>query len=258
MPRFSANISMLFKEVEFPERFDAAAYAGFKAVEIQFPYGWSQRQLGEIAQHAGVEVVLINIPAGDPEKGDRGLACLPSRVLEFREGIAKAIEYSKALGCKQMNCLAGVSPPNTDDAVLRGTYVANLRYAAGELARVGMTLLIEPINTQTVPGFYLNKSAQALAIIDEAGAANLKLQYDLFHMRIMGDDLARILTANLARIGHMQVADVPGRHEPGTGEIDFPPLFDLIDRLGYKGWIGAEYVPAGKTEDGLAWARKYL
>jgi len=258
MPRFSANISMLFKEVEFPERFDAAAYAGFKAVEIQFPYCWSQRQLGEIAQHAGVEVVLINIPAGDPEKGDRGLACLPSRVLEFREGIAKAIEYSKALGCKQMNCLAGVSPPNTDDAVLRGTYVANLRYAAGELARVGMTLLIEPINTQTVPGFYLNKSAQALAIIDEAGAANLKLQYDLFHMRIMGDDLARILTANLARIGHMQVADVPGRHEPGTGEIDFPPLFDLIDRLGYKGWIGAEYVPAGKTEDGLAWARKYL
>ena len=202
--------------------------------------------------------MLINIPAGDPEKGDRGLACLPSRVLEFREGIAKAIEYSKALGCKQMNCLAGVSPPNTDDAVLRGTYVANLRYAAGELARVGMTLLIEPINTQTVPGFYLNKSAQALAIIDEAGAANLKLQYDLFHMRIMGDDLARILTANLARIGHMQVADVPGRHEPGTGEIDFPPLFDLIDRLGYKGWVGAEYVPAGKTEDGLAWTRKYL
>jgi hydroxypyruvate isomerase len=258
MLRFSANISMLFKDVEFPERFDAAAQAGFKAVEIQFPYGWSKSQLGEIAQHARVEVVLINIPAGDAEKGDRGIACLPSRVDEFRQGVAKAIEYAGALGCKQMNCLAGVAPPDVDGAKLRETYLSNLRYAAGELARAGMTLLIEPINTQTIPGFYLNKSAQALAIIDEAGAANLKLQYDLFHMYIMGDDLAGTLEANLARIGHMQVADVPGRHEPGTGEIDFPPLFDLIDRLGYKGWIGAEYVPTGKTEDGLAWVRKYL
>jgi hydroxypyruvate isomerase len=258
MPRFSANISMLFKEVEFPERFEAAAQAGFKAVEIQFPYGWSKRQLGEIARHAGVEVVLINIPAGDPEKGDRGLGCLPGRVGEFREGVAKAIEYSKALGCRQMNCLAGVAPSGVKDAKLRKTYVANLGYAAGELARHGMTLLVEPINTRTIPGFYLNKSAQALALMDEVGAANLKLQYDLFHMRIMGDDLAGAIAANLARIGHMQVADVPGRHEPGTGEIDFPPLFDLIDRLGYQGWIGAEYAPAGKTEDGLAWVRKYL
>jgi hydroxypyruvate isomerase len=258
MPRFSANISMLFKEVEFPERFEAAAQAGFKAVEIQFPYGWSKRQLGEIARHAGVEVVLINIPAGDPEKGDRGLGCLPGRVGEFREGVAKAIEYSKALGCRQMNCLAGVAPSGVKDAKLRKTYVANLGYAAGELARHGMTLLVEPINTRTIPGFYLNKSAQALALMDEVGAANLKLQYDLFHMHIMGDDLAGAIAANLARIGHMQVADVPGRHEPGTGEIDFPPLFDLIDRLGYQGWIGAEYAPAGKTEDGLAWVRKYL
>ncbi len=258
MPRFSANISMLFKELEFPERFEAAARAGFKAVEIQFPYGWSKRQLGEIAPHAGVEVVLINLPAGDPEKGDRGLGCLPGRVGEFREGVAKAIEYSKALGCGQMNCLAGVAPPAIDEATLRETYVSNLRYAAGELARESMTLLVEPINTRTIPGFYLNKSAQALALMDEVGAANLKLQYDLFHMRIMGDDLARTLEVNLVRIGHMQVADVPGRHEPGTGEIDFPPLFDLIDRLGYEGWIGAEYVPTGKTEDSLAWAKKYL
>ena len=258
MPRFSANISMLFKELEFPERFEAAAQAGFKAVEIQFPYAWDRNRLGQIAQHAGVEVVLINIPAGDPEKGDRGIACLPSRVAEFREGVTKAIEYSKALGCKQMNCLAGVAPPDVDGAKLRETYVSNLRYAAGELALHGMTLLIEPINTQTVPGFYLNKSAQALAVMNDAGAGNLRLQYDLFHMHIMGDDLAKTLSANLARIGHMQIADVPERHEPGTGEIDFPPLFDLIDRLGYKGWIGAEYVPKGKTADGLAWVRKYL
>src|SRR6266699_606912 len=150
MPKFSANISMLFKEVEFPERFEAAARGGFKAVEIQFPYGWSKSQLGEIAQHAGVEVVLINIPAGDPEKGDRGIACLPSRLAEFRAGVSRAVEYAGALGCKQMNCLAGVAPPGIADAKLRETYVSNLRYTAGELALHGMTLLIEPINTQTV------------------------------------------------------------------------------------------------------------
>jgi len=258
VPRFCANISMLLRELEFPERFEAAAQAGFKAVEIQFPYAWDRNRLAQIAQHAGVEVVLVNIPAGDSEKGDRGIACLPSRVAEFREGVAKAIEYSKALGCKQMNCLAGVAPPDVEPALLHATYVSNLRYAANELALAEMTLLVEPINTLTIPGFYLNKSAQALALMDEVGADNLKLQYDLFHMRTMGDDLAGTLAANLARIGHMQVADVPGRHEPGTGEIDFPRLFDLIDRLGYKGWIGAEYVPTGKTEDGLAWAKKYL
>jgi hydroxypyruvate isomerase len=258
MPRFSANISMLFKELEFPERFEAAAQAGFKAVEIQFPYGWSQRQLGEIALHAGVEVVLINIPAGDSEKGDRGLGCLPSRTGEFRDAVGKAVEFARELGCKQMNCLAGVAPPDVDGAKLRETYVSNLRFAAGELEPHGMTLLIEPINTRTIPGFYLNKSAQALALMDDVRAANLKLQYDLFHMQIMGDDLAKAIATNLPRIGHMQIADVPDRHEPGTGEIDFPPLFDLIDRLGYQGWIGAEYVPAGKTEDGLAWAKKYL
>jgi hydroxypyruvate isomerase len=258
MPRFSANISMLFKELEFPERFEAAAQAGFKAVEIQFPYAWDKQRLAQIVQHSAVEVVLINIPAGDPEKGDRGIACLPSRVAEFRKGVARAIEYAGALGCKQMNCLAGVAPPDLDPALLHATCVSNLRYAANELALAEMTLLVEPINTRMIPGFYLNKSAQALALMEDVGAANLKLQYDLFHMQTMGDDLAGTLTANLAKIGHMQVADVPGRHEPGTGEIDFPRLFDLIDRLGYKGWIGAEYVPTGKTEDGLAWAKKYL
>jgi hydroxypyruvate isomerase len=258
MPKFSANISMLFKELEFPERFEAAARASFKAVEIQFPYGWSKRQLGEIARHAGVEVVLINIPAGDPEKGDRGIGCLPSRIREFRDAVGKAIEYARELGCKQMNCLAGVAPSELAPALLHATYVSNLRYAANELALAEMTLLVEPISTHAIPGFFLSRSAEALALIDEVDADNLKLQYDLFHMRITGDDLAKTIEANLGRIGHMQIADVPDRHEPGTGEIDFPPLFDLIDRLGYKGWIGAEYVPKGKTEDGLAWARNYL
>jgi len=258
MPKFSANISMLFGEVELPGRFGAAARAGFKAVEIQYPYSRDKRELAECARRAGVEVVLVNIPAGDHAKGDRGLGCLPARIDEFREGVATAIGYAKALGCKQMNCLAGVAPPGVDRAVPHQTYLSNLRYAADELARHGMTLLVEPISTQTVPGFYLNRSAQALALIDEVGAPNLRLQYDLFHMHLMGEDLAAVLERHLASIGHMQLADAPGRHEPGTGVIDFPPLFDLIDRLDYRGWIGAEYVPRGRTEDGLAWARRYL
>ena len=258
MPKFSANLSVLFGEVGLPERFDAAARAGFKAVEIQYPWPWDKADLAESARRAGVEVVLINIPAGDHAKGDRGLGCLPSRVAEFREGVAKAIEYAKALGCKQMNCLAGVAPPGVDRAVLHQTYLSNLRHAAGELARHGMTLLIEPISTHAVPGFYLNRSAEAFALLGEAGLGNLKVQYDLYHMRLMGDDLAATIAANLGRIGHMQFADVPGRHEPGTGEINFAALFDRIDRLGYRGWIGAEYAPSGKTEESLAWAKNYL
>jgi hydroxypyruvate isomerase len=249
---------MLFGEVEFPGRFDAAARAGFKAVEIQFPYAWDERRLAQAAVRAGVEVVLINIPGGDPQKGDRGIACLPERVAEFRQSVARALEYAKALGCGQMNCLAGIAPTGADSASLRKTYVSNLRYAAGELARAGMTLLIEPISTLAVPGFFLNRSADAFAIVEEVGAENLKVQYDLYHMRVMGDDLAATLRANLERIGHLQFADAPGRHEPGTGEIDFHSLFDLVDRLGYRGWMGAEYVPTGKTADGLAWAKEYL
>ena len=258
MLRFSANLSMLFGELELPERFEAAARAGFKAVEIQYPYGWSQRQLTEIARRAGVEVVLINLPSGDAQKGDRGIACLPSRVAEFREGVGAAIEYARALGCRQMNCVAGIAPSGVEAGLLRTTYLSNLRYAAGELARADMTLLVEPISTLAVPGFYLNRSSDALALIDEAGVDNLRLQYDLYHMHVMGDDLAATIEANMGRIGHMQIADFPGRHEPGTGEIDFHSIFRLVDRLGYGGWIGAEYVPLAATEDGLAWAREYL
>jgi hydroxypyruvate isomerase len=258
LPRFSANISMLFGEVELPERFVSAARAGFKAVEIQFPYAWDKKRLSDAALRAAVEVALINIPGGDPQKGDRGIACLPSRVAEFRDGVARAIDYALALGCRQMNCLAGIAPPGEERSTLRRTYVANLRYAAGELGRSGMTLLVEPISTHAVPGFFLNRSADAFALLEEVGADNLRVQYDLYHMRIMGDDLAGAIAANLARIGHMQFADFPGRHEPGTGEIDFHSLFGLIDRLGYRGWIGAEYLPTGRTEESLAWAKNYL
>jgi hydroxypyruvate isomerase len=249
---------MLFGEVELPERFEAAANAGFKAVEIQFPYSWNKDRLADCARHAGVEVVLINMPAGNSGKGERGIACLPGRESEFRDSVARAIEYATALECTRVNCLAGIEPTAVGDSILHGTFVSNLRHAAGELARHGITLLIEPINTRTVPGFHLRDSAQALRIIDAVGAGNLKLQYDLFHMRMMGEDLAAGIEAKLARIGHMQVADAPDRHEPGTGDIDFPFLFDHIDRLGYRGWIGAEYIPVGRTENGLAWVRKYL
>jgi hydroxypyruvate isomerase len=249
---------MLFGETEFPGRFDAAARAGFKAVEIQFPYAWDKQVLAQAGKRAGVEVVLINIPAGDPQRGERGIACLPERVAEFRDGVGRAIAYARALGCRQMNCLAGIAPPGADRAVLRKTYLANLRYASDELARSGMTLLVEPISTLAVPGFFLCRSAEAFALVDEVAADNLKVQYDLYHMRVMGDDLAATIASNLPRIGHMQFADVPGRHEPGTGEIDFPELFGLVDRLGYGGWIGAEYAPTKTTAETLAWAKEYL
>ena len=258
MPKFCANLSMLFGDAGFPDRFDRAAGAGFRAVEFQFPYAHGKDELSERARRAGVEVVLFNLPAGNWEKGERGIACIPSRVSEFRDGVGRAIEYAKALGCTRVNCLSGIAPARVPAETLRETFVSNLRFAAGELEREGITLLIEPVNTRSVPGFYLRNSGQALALMDEARSANLKLQYDVFHMQIMEGDLAATIEANIARIGHIQIADVPDRHEPGTGEINYAFLFDRIDRIGYQGWIGCEYTPAGRTEDGLGWLRPYL
>jgi hydroxypyruvate isomerase len=257
MPRFSANISMLFREVELPDRFDAAARAGFKAVEIQFPYGFDKDLLAERAQRAGVEVVLINLTAGDFSKGDRGIGCLPGRMAEFRDAVGPGIAYARALGCRQMNCLAGCPIGRNDPAKLRETYISNLRFAAGELGRAGMDLLIEPVNSRTFPGSFLRNSGQAIGIMDEANVPNLKLQYDWFHMQIMEGDLVKTMESLLPRIGHMQFADVPDRHEPGTGELNFPFLFDWLDRVGYQGWIGAEYVPSATTEASLGWFERY-
>ena len=261
MPRFSANISMLFTESAFPDRFDAAANAGFRGVEFQFPYAFDKAELADRAQRAGLEVVLFNLPPGDWEKGDRGMACLPARMSEFRDSVGHAIEYAEALGCRRLNMLSGVVggterrvPPER----LRETFVSNLRYAAGELGRHGMALMIEPISTRAIPGFYLKYTAQALALIDEAAAGNAFVQYDMFHMQVMEGDLARTIEANLPRIGHMQFADNPGRHEPGTGEINYPFLFEHIDRLGYAGWLGAEYLPSGDTIASLAWLRPWI
>mgnify|MGYP005847871843 CR=1 FL=1 len=257
MPRFCANLTMLYNEIDFLERFAAAAKAGFRGVEYLFPYPYDKHQLKEqLAKHQLVQV-LHNLPAGDWGKGERGIACHPDRVAEFQDGVGKAIDYATALDCKQVNCLAGIAPQNVAPEKLRETFVANLRFAAAELKKAGVRLLIEPINTIDIPGFYLNRTRQAVDIIQAVGSDNLFVQYDIYHMQIMEGDLARTIEQNLKLIAHMQLADNPGRHEPGTGEINYPFLFGHIDRIGYGGWIGCEYKPAGATGDGLGWYQPY-
>jgi hydroxypyruvate isomerase len=255
MPKLAANVSMLFPQLDFLERFAAAARAGFRYVEYQFPYAWPAAEVARRAREAGVEVVLHNLPAGDMAKGERGIACLPGRAHEFREGVERAIEYARAVSCPRLNCIAGLAP---QDAAHFAQLVENVRYAARRLGELGMQLLIEPINTRTVPGFFLTGSRQAIDVLDAAGEGNAFLQYDLFHMQIMEGDLAQTIERLLPRIGHMQLADVPGRHEPGSGEINFGFLLAHIDALGYAGWMGCEYNPRGDTLEGLKWARAYL
>jgi len=258
MPKLAANLSLLFTEHGFLERFDAASRAGFRYVEYQFPYEFDKGAVAQRARDAGVEVVLHNIASGDAARGDRGIACLPERKGEFREGVFRAIEYAVEAGSPRLNCLAGVTPKGIDTGQFHATLVENVAFAAGELAKAGLSLMIEPVNTRTVPGFFLNGSAQAVAVLDAAGAPNAFVQYDLFHMQIMEGDLAKTLESLLPRIGHIQIADVPDRHEPGSGEINFDFMLGYIDRLGYEGAIGCEYNPAGETLSGLAWAAPYL
>ena len=258
MPKFAANLSLLFNEVDFLDRFEAAAQCGFTGVECQFPYAYSKENLAEQVHKHGLTQVLHNLPAGDWAKGERGITCHPDRVNEFQDGVGVAIEYALALGCGQLNCLAGIAPPAVAAGGLRETLIANLRFAAGKLKDAGIRLLIEPINTRDVPGFYLNRTRQALDLIAAVGSDNLFVQYDIYHMQIMEGDLAHTIERNLNSIAHMQVADVPGRHEPGMGEIDYPFLFDLIDRLGYRGWIGCEYHPRARTRQGLGWLSPYM
>jgi hydroxypyruvate isomerase len=258
MPKFCANLTLLFNELPFIERFAAAAKAGFKGVEYLFPYEFPKEQLVEALQKNGLTQVLHNLPAGDWAKGERGIACDPARVGEFQDGVGRAIEYATALQCKQLNCLAGLCPDGVNDERQRTTFVANLKFAALKLKEGGVKLLIEPINTRDIPGFYLTRSQQALGIIDEVASDNLFLQYDIYHMQIMEGDLARTIETHLARIPHMQLADNPGRNEPGTGEINYSFLFGHIDRIGYRGWIGCEYKPKTTTLEGLAWVQPYL
>ena len=258
MPRFCANLSLLFNEHPFVDRFAAAAKAGFKGVEYLFPYDFPKDQLAEALQENRLTQVLHNLPAGDWAGGERGIACDPARDGEFQDGVGRGIEYATALGCNQVNCLAGLCPDGIHGDRQRTTFVANLKFAALKLKQAGIKLLIEPINTRDIPGFYLTRSKQALEIIEEVDSDNLFLQYDIYHMQIMEGDLAMTIEANLARIAHMQLADNPGRNEPGTGEINYPYLFKHIDRIGYGGWIGCEYKPRTTTVEGLAWIRLYL
>ncbi|WP_431095936.1 hydroxypyruvate isomerase [Polaromonas aquatica] len=258
MPRFAANLTMLFNEVPFLDRFEAASRAGFEAVEFLFPYAYDAGDIRQRLEAHNLKLVLHNLPAGDWDAGERGIACLPRRVDEFRAGVAKAVAYAEALGVGQLNCLAGKAPPDMDGALLRRTFIANLRYAAAELKKSGLKLLIEPINTFDIPGFYLNRTAQAITILDEVGADNAFVQYDLYHAQRMEGELAATLQKYLHRIGHVQLADNPGRNEPGTGEMNYSFLFAHLDRLGYKGWVGCEYKPATTTEAGLGWCCQHL
>ncbi len=253
MPRFSANLSMLFTEVDFLDRFRKAARAGFKAVEYLFPYAWDKELLREKLEAEGLVQVLHNLPAGNWEQGERGIACIPGRELEFQEGVGRAIEYARALGCWQLNCLVGLRPANEPAEKLRETLVRNLRFAAEALGRENIRLLVEPLNSQDIPGFYLVHTRDALELIQEVGHPNIFLQYDVYHMQVMEGNLIRTISSNIDRIAHIQIADNPGRHEPGTGEINFPNLFRAIEASGYGGWIGCEYKPARTTEEGLGW-----
>jgi hydroxypyruvate isomerase len=256
MPRFAANLSMMFNEVPFLDRFERAAAAGFKAVEFLFPYPWPAGQIRELLDRHGLALALHNLPPGDWDAGERGTAGLPGREEEFRAGVALGIQYARTLGLGRLHVMSGKVPAGTDAeslARMRRALLANMRYAAAEFAQAGLTLLVEPINHFDMPGYLLNTSRDGIALLDEIDAPNARLQYDLYHMQRMEGEIANTISRLLPRIGHMQIADTPGRHEPGTGEMNYTFLFDHIDRVGYSGWIGCEYKPAGVTEDGLGW-----
>jgi len=253
MPKFAANLTMLFGELPFLERFAAAKAAGFSGVEYLFPYDFEKAVLREQLQQHGLTQVLHNLPAGDWAAGERGIAIFPDRVDEFRDGVLRAIDYATALDCHQVNCLVGVAPAGADVSELNEVLVKNLRFAAAALARERIRLLIEPINTLDIPGFFLSGTEQAVQIISDVRSDNLFIQYDIYHMQVMEGDLARTLQKHLARIAHVQLADNPGRNEPGTGEINYPFLFRHLDQIGYRGWIGCEYKPKATTAEGLGW-----
>lgn len=258
MPKLAANLSLLFTEHRFLERFDAARKAGFRDVEYQYPYEFTPEEVAAAARDAGVRVVLHNVPRGNTERGEHGTACLPGREQNFRDDLERAIAYARAVACGRLHCLAGVVPPDAGRAALHATYVSNLKYAAGRLRKESIELLIEPVSERTAANYFLGGSAQAIRVLDEVAADNAFLQYDLFHMQILEGNLASTIERLLPRIGHMQLADVPNRDEPGNGELNFNFLLAHIDRLGYAGWMGCEYNPRGDTVQGLKWAKSYL
>jgi hydroxypyruvate isomerase len=255
MTNFAANLSMLFTERDFLERFEAASHAGFVAVEFLFPYAYPASQIKSLLNKHHLKLVLHNLPAGNWDAGDRGIACDPKRIDEFRAGIALAIEYAKELGVAQLNCLIGKVPVDANKLTVDQTVIDNLRFAANELKKNGIRLLIEPINTYDIPGFYLHGTKQALALIEKVGSDNIFVQYDIYHMQRMEGEIASTLAKHLSKIKHIQLADNPGRNEPGTGELNYQFLFKHLNAIGYVGWIGCEYKPATKTEEGLGWIK---
>lgn len=257
MLKFAANLTMLFNEMDFLDRFEAAAKAGFAGVEYLFPYAYDKAELASCLKANGLTQVLHNLPAGDWAEGERGIAILPTRTDEFRDGVLRAIDYATALGCAQVNCLAGIAPELTDPKLLHHTFVSNLRFAAKELKKANIKLLIEPINAFDIPGFFVTTTRQAKTILDEVGSDNLYILYDVYHMQIMEGDLARTIEAHLPQIAHIQLADNPGRNEPGTGEINYAFLFEHLQKIGYSGWIGCEYKPKSGTREGLSWYVPY-
>ncbi|MDZ4165715.1 MAG: hydroxypyruvate isomerase [Smithellaceae bacterium] len=258
MPKFCANLTMLFNEASFLDRFERAARAGFSGVEYLFPYEWEADILRDTLQKYNLVQVLHNLPAGDWAKGERGIACLPGREGEFQAGVGRAIQYAKTLGCRQLNCLVGLTPPGESPEKTRERLIENLRFAAAALEKEGIRFLVEPLNIVDVPGFNLTGTAATLRLFEEIGHRNLWLQYDVYHMQITEGNLIRTMRDNLGRIAHIQIADNPGRNEPGTGEINFTNLFKALDEAGYQGWIGCEYKPLGDTAEGLAWLKPYL
>lgn len=258
MPRFAANLSMLFNEVAFLGRFEAAARAGFGAVEFMSPYEHDAREIAARLRGHGLTQVLFNMPAGDRPRGDRGIACQPARQAEFRASVQLALEYATTLGTGMVNCLAGIAPPGVEREALHATYVENLDHACQQAARVGVKVVIEPLNPHDFPGFFLTRTDQAAAIVAEVGAANLGIEYDVYHAQMAEGNLAATVRRFLPLIWHMQVADVPTRAEPGTGEIRFDYLFAEFDRLGYAGWIGCDYHPSTHDERHFDWVRPYL
>lgn len=257
MPQFAANLTMLWNEIDFLDRFDKAAQAGFKGVEYLFPYAYPAEQVAERLHKHGLTQALHNLPAGDWAKGERGIAVLPDRVGEFQDSVGTAIAYAKVLGTKTLNVLCGLTPKDVAPETVHETLVANLKFAAAELKKAGIPFVAEAINTRDMPGFHLTNTKQAMALFDEVGADDIFFQYDIYHMQIMEGDLVTTIRAQLPRIKHVQLADNPGRHEPGTGEINYPFVLKALDEAGYTGWVGCEYKPKTTTDEGLGWLKAY-
>ena len=262
MPRFAANLTMMYGEHSFPDRFAAAARDGFTAVEYLFPYEYPANKLAALLKENGLTQVLFNAPPGDWKAGERGVTALPGREQEFREGFERALEYARILKCPRIHTMAGLVAAGADRARMRETYVANLTWAAKLAQAEGIDVLIEPIAQRNIPGFFLNFQEEGHAIAEETGCSNVKILMDLFHCQVAEGDLAIKIRKYLAdpkqtRVGHFQIAGVPERHEPDTGEVNYSYLFDVIDQVGYDGWIGCEYTPGAGTSDGLNWFKKY-